>query len=145
MTAIQNIDISLIDTAPQIRTRIDAEGIRDLAASIEKHGLLQPILVRQLHDGPNLGKYEIIAGERRFRAAKLAGLDSVPVLVRDVSDQAAAAMALIGKLELLLVSTVSASTSGSSASSSSARVMARACRRTGGRARGPSRSATRCP
>ena len=53
----------------------------------------RPILVRKLADGPNAGKYEIIAGERRFRASKLAGLDSVPVLVRDVSDQAAAAMA----------------------------------------------------
>jgi ParB family chromosome partitioning protein len=56
-------------------------------------------LVRRLVSGPNDGKYEIIAGERRFRAAKLAGLDSVPVLVRDVPDEAAAAMALIENIQ----------------------------------------------
>jgi len=60
---------------------------------------MQPILVRRLVSGPNDGKYEIIAGERRFRAAKLAGLDSVPVLVRDVPDEAAAAMALIENIQ----------------------------------------------
>jgi ParB family chromosome partitioning protein len=60
---------------------------------------MQPILVRRLVSGPNDGKYEIIAGERRFRAAKLAGLDSVPVLVRDVPDEAVAAMALIENIQ----------------------------------------------
>jgi ParB family chromosome partitioning protein len=55
--------------------------------------------VRRLSSGANDGKYEIIAGERRFRAAKLAGLDSVPVLVRDVPDEAAAAMALIENIQ----------------------------------------------
>jgi ParB family chromosome partitioning protein len=60
---------------------------------------MQPILVRQLRDGPNAGKYEIIAGERRSRAAKLAGLDSVPVLVRDVPNESAAAMALIENIQ----------------------------------------------
>jgi ParB family chromosome partitioning protein len=55
--------------------------------------------VRMLSEGQNAGKYEIIAGERRFRAAKLAGLDSVPVLVRDVPDEAAAAMALIENIQ----------------------------------------------
>jgi len=55
--------------------------------------------VRQLKGGANQGKYEIIAGERRFRAARLAGLDSVPVLVRDVPDEAAAAMALIENIQ----------------------------------------------
>jgi ParB family chromosome partitioning protein len=60
---------------------------------------MQPILVRKLANGSNAGKYEIIAGERRFRAARLAGLDSVPVLVRDVPDEAAAAMALIENIQ----------------------------------------------
>jgi ParB family chromosome partitioning protein len=60
---------------------------------------MQPILVRQLHDGPNAGKYEIIAGERRSRAAKLAGLETVPVLVRNVPNEAAAAMALIENIQ----------------------------------------------
>jgi ParB family chromosome partitioning protein len=60
---------------------------------------MQPILVRQLKDGEHAGKYEIIAGERRFRASKLAGLESVPVLVRDVPNEAAAAMALIENIQ----------------------------------------------
>jgi ParB family chromosome partitioning protein len=60
---------------------------------------MQPILVRMVHAGANAGKYEIIAGERRFRAAKLAGLSEVPVLVRDVPDQTAAAMALIENMQ----------------------------------------------
>ena len=62
-------------------------------------GIMQPILVRQLKDGDNQGKYEIIAGERRFRAARLAGLDSIPVLVRDVPNESAAAMALIENMQ----------------------------------------------
>jgi ParB family transcriptional regulator, chromosome partitioning protein len=60
---------------------------------------MQPILVRRLKSGDNQGKFEIIAGERRFRAARLAGLDEVPVLVRDVPDEAAAAMALIENIQ----------------------------------------------
>ena len=60
---------------------------------------MQPILVRKLAQGENAGKYEIIAGERRYRAARLAGLDSVPVLVRDVPNEAAAAMALIENIQ----------------------------------------------
>jgi ParB family chromosome partitioning protein len=83
----------------QPRTRMDEGALYELAESIKVQGILQPILVRRLHDGVNLGKYEIIAGERRFRAAKLAGLDSVPVLVRDVPNEAAAAMALIENIQ----------------------------------------------
>jgi ParB family chromosome partitioning protein len=83
----------------QPRTRMDEGALYELAESIKVQGILQPILVRRLHDGANLGKYEIIAGERRFRAAKLAGLDSVPVLVRDVPNEAAAAMALIENIQ----------------------------------------------
>ena len=98
----QPASLLLADMLPgtyQPRTRMDEGALYELAESIKAQGILQPILVRQLQDGPNQGKYEIIAGERRFRAAKLAGLDSVPVLVRDVSNEAAAAMALIENIQ----------------------------------------------
>ena len=83
----------------QPRTRMDEGALYELAESIKAQGIMQPILVRKLTDGPNAGKHEIIAGERRFRAAKLAGLDSVPVLVRDVPNESAAAMALIENIQ----------------------------------------------
>ena len=83
----------------QPRTRMDEGALYELAESIKAQGIMQPILVRQLGAGSNAGKYEIIAGERRFRAARLAGIDRVPVLVRNVSDQAAAAMALIENMQ----------------------------------------------
>jgi ParB family chromosome partitioning protein len=83
----------------QPRTRMDEGALYELAESIKAQGVMQPILVRQLADGPNAGKYEIIAGERRFRASKLAGLTEVPVLVRDVPNEAAAAMALIENMQ----------------------------------------------
>jgi ParB family chromosome partitioning protein len=83
----------------QPRTRMDEGALYELAESIKVQGIMQPILVRQLHEGPNAGKYEIIAGERRSRAAKLAGLDTVPVLVRDVPNESAAAMALIENIQ----------------------------------------------
>ncbi|TKC83554.1 ParB/RepB/Spo0J family partition protein [Trinickia terrae] len=79
----------------QPRTRMDEGALQELAASIRAQGLMQPILVRPV----SAEKYEIIAGERRFRAAHLAGLDEVPVLVKDVPDQAAAAMALIENIQ----------------------------------------------
>ena len=94
--------LRLTDMVPgqyQPRTRMDEGALYELAESIKSQGILQPILVRQLASGDNQGKYEIVAGERRFRAAKLAGLDSVPVLVRDVPDEAAAAMALIENIQ----------------------------------------------
>src|SRR6187402_685294 len=83
----------------QPRTRMDEGALYELAESIKAQGIMQPILVRRLDPGANSGKYEIIAGERRFRAAKLAGLDSVPVLVRDVPNEAAAAMSLIENIQ----------------------------------------------
>ncbi len=83
----------------QPRTRMDEGALYELAESIKAQGIMQPILVRGLNHGANDGKYEIIAGERRFRAAKIAGLDSVPVLVRDVPDESAAAMALIENIQ----------------------------------------------
>ena len=83
----------------QPRTRMDEGALYELAESIKAQGIMQPILVRRLTDGENTGKYEIIAGERRFRAAALAGLSRVPVLVRDVPNEAAAAMALIENIQ----------------------------------------------
>ncbi|MBP8148747.1 MAG: ParB/RepB/Spo0J family partition protein [Limnohabitans sp.] len=83
----------------QPRTRMDEGALYELAESIKVQGIMQPILVRQLTEGDNAGKYEIIAGERRFRASRLAGLESVPVLVRDVPNEAAAAMALIENIQ----------------------------------------------
>jgi len=79
----------------QPRTRMDEGSLYELAESIKGQGIMQPILVRPV-DG---GRYEIIAGERRFRAAKLAGLDSVPVLVKPVPDEAAAVMGLIENIQ----------------------------------------------
>lgn len=86
----------------QPRTRMDEGALYELAESIKAQGIMQPILVRRLDPEQAAAKnasYEIIAGERRFRAAKLAGLDSVPVLVRDVPNEAAAAMSLIENIQ----------------------------------------------
>ncbi len=84
----------------QPRTRMDEGSLNELAASIKTQGIMQPILVRPVGTGSNgATSYEIIAGERRFRAAQIAGLDNVPVLVRDVDDTAAAAMALIENIQ----------------------------------------------
>ena len=92
----------------QPRTHMDEGALYELAESIKAQGIMQPLLVRQLSSEqaqalqPARGAkplYEIIAGERRFRAARLAGLDAVPVLVRNVPDQAAAAMALIENMQ----------------------------------------------
>ena len=94
--------LALTDLVPgryQPRTHMDEGALYELAESIKAQGIMQPILVRRLADGEHAGQYEIIAGERRFRAAKIAGLDSVPVLVRDVPDEAAAAMALIENMQ----------------------------------------------
>jgi len=79
----------------QPRTRMDEGSLYELAESIKAQGIMQPILVRPVGSG----RFEIIAGERRTRAAKLAGLDEVPVLVKDVPDEAAAAMALIENIQ----------------------------------------------
>ncbi|QOY94597.1 ParB/RepB/Spo0J family partition protein [Massilia sp. UMI-21] len=82
----------------QPRTRMDETSLSELAASIKTQGIMQPVLVRPLGEGAQV-PYEIIAGERRFRAAQMAGLDEIPVLVRDVDDQSAAAMALIENIQ----------------------------------------------
>lgn len=114
--------LRLSDMVPgtyQPRTRMDEGALYELAESIRAQGIMQPILVRRLEDAdgrervqrwceqqglevPERGArpvYEIIAGERRFRASRLAGLETVPVLVRDVPNEAAAAMALIENIQ----------------------------------------------
>jgi ParB family chromosome partitioning protein len=91
-------DLSVILLKPgkyQPRTNMGAESLQELAASIKVQGVIQPILVRQLSDE----SYEIIAGERRWRAAQIAGLSHVPVLVRSVPDKVALAMALIENIQ----------------------------------------------
>ena len=83
----------------QPRTRMDEAGLNELAESIKVQGVMQPVLVRRIGGGA-VDRFEIIAGERRVRAASLAGLERVPVLVRDVPDEAAAAMALIENMQI---------------------------------------------
>ena len=114
--------LSLSDLVPglyQPRTRMDEGALYELAESIRAQGIMQPILVRRLDEADGIRRlvewqqaqgltpvargarpvYEIIAGERRFRAARLAGLEAVPVLVRDVPNESAAAMALIENIQ----------------------------------------------
>src|SRR5258708_8598475 len=79
----------------QPRTRMDEQALNELAASIRAEGLMQPLLVRPW----GREQYELIAGERRWRAAQIAGLAEVPVLVREVADSAALAMALIENIQ----------------------------------------------
>lgn len=79
----------------QPRTKMDQEALAELASSIKSQGLMQPLLVRPVERD----RYELIAGERRWRAAQMAGLDEVPALVRDVPDEAALAMALIENIQ----------------------------------------------
>ena len=79
----------------QPRTQMDQESLNSLADSIRAQGIMQPILVREIADD----RYEIVAGERRWRASQLAGLEQVPVLVREIADEAALAMALIENIQ----------------------------------------------
>ncbi len=83
----------------QPRTRMDQESLDELAASIKAQGVMQPILVRAVDKTPGAERYEIVAGERRWRASQLAGLSEVPVLVRDIPDEQALAMALIEDIQ----------------------------------------------
>ncbi len=90
-----SVSVTLIDVNPgQPRKSFDSQGLAELADSISANGLLQPILVRKIED-----RYEIIAGERRFRASKLAGLNEIPVIVVDADDLTASKYALIENLQ----------------------------------------------
>lgn len=79
----------------QPRTHMDEGALADLAESIKAQGIVQPIVVREIGDG----RYEIIAGERRWRASQLAGLDKVPAVIRNIPDEAAIAVALIENIQ----------------------------------------------
>jgi ParB family chromosome partitioning protein len=94
--ALRHIAITQLDHNPfQPRRRIDPNAIEELAASIRANGILQPLVVRRSADG----RYQILAGERRWRAAQQCGLGEVPALVRDVNDQQMLELALIENLQ----------------------------------------------
>jgi ParB family chromosome partitioning protein len=93
---LREIPVDLIQRGKyQPRRDIEPESLQELADSIKAQGLMQPIVIRPISDK----RYEIIAGERRWRAAQLAGLGEIPALVRDVTDEAAIAMALIENIQ----------------------------------------------
>ena len=83
----------------QPRTHMDEASLAELAASIKIQGVMQPILARAIDSTPGAERYEIVAGERRWRAAQLAGLSEVPVLIRGIPDEQALAMALIENIQ----------------------------------------------
>ncbi len=83
----------------QPRTQMDEASLAELAASIKSQGVMQPILARAVENTPGAERYEIVAGERRWRAAQLAGLAEVPVLIRNIPDEQALAMALIENIQ----------------------------------------------
>lgn len=93
---LKNLPVDLIQ-AGKYQPRLDMrpESLEELAASIKAQGLMQPIVVRPISSN----KYEIIAGERRWRASQMAGLDSIPVIIKDVPDDTAIAMALIENIQ----------------------------------------------
>ena len=94
--ALRNLKISQLQPGKyQPRTRMDKESLAELAESIKTQGVMQPVLVRPVSPG----RYEIIAGERRWRAAQLAALSEVPALVREVPDEAVLAMSLIENIQ----------------------------------------------
>ena len=87
--------IDIVTNREQPRKNFDEEALNDLAKSISKHGVLQPILVRPLQDGT----YQIVAGERRWRASRIAGLTEIPAVVKEMSVEEAMAIALIENLQ----------------------------------------------
>ncbi|MCC6916601.1 ParB/RepB/Spo0J family partition protein [Nitrosomonas sp.] len=94
--SLQNLDVGLLQSGKyQPRTRMDESALHDLAESIKSQGIMQPVLVRPLM----AGGYEIIAGERRWRAAQLAGLEQIPAIVREVPDESALALSLIENIQ----------------------------------------------
>lgn len=92
---LRDVALELIHPSPfQPRTHFDEDALRSLADSIRAQGLIQPVVLRR-----RSGEYELIAGERRWRAAQLAGLQHIPAIVRDIDDHQAAALALIENLQ----------------------------------------------
>ena len=96
VTDVRRLRVDRVDPNPdQPRLTIDEDAIKDLAASIQEHGILQPILVRPRPDG----RFQLIAGERRWRAARIAGLTEVPAIVEEIDDEAALEIAIIENLQ----------------------------------------------
>ena len=97
---LQNIPLELLQRG-QYQPRVDMrqDTLQDLANSIKSQGVVQPIVARPLRKSGNSQKYEIIAGERRWRAAQMAGLAEIPAVIRDVPDDAAIAMSLIENIQ----------------------------------------------
>lgn len=85
----------IVPNRDQPRKQFDEEALADLSASIAQHGVLQPLLVRPMPDG----SYQLVAGERRWRASRMAGLTEVPVVIREMAEQEAAELALIENLQ----------------------------------------------
>ncbi|MEB3197216.1 MAG: ParB/RepB/Spo0J family partition protein [Candidatus Sericytochromatia bacterium] len=97
--APRQVRLSAMEPNPQQpRTHFDAAALEELAESIRSHGLLQPVIVRP-HPAGGHGRYEIVAGERRYHASKLAGLESIPVIIRSLDDSTARQVALIENLQ----------------------------------------------
>ncbi|MBK0063027.1 MULTISPECIES: ParB/RepB/Spo0J family partition protein [unclassified Acinetobacter] len=95
---LKQVDVNVLKRGEyQPRRFIQEQDLKELAASIEKHGVMQPIVIRPIDDEQY--PYEIIAGERRWRAAQLAGLKEIPAIVRDLNDQVAIALALIENIQ----------------------------------------------
>jgi ParB family transcriptional regulator, chromosome partitioning protein len=94
--SLRNIDINLLQSGKyQPRTNMDQASLTNLSESIKAQGIMQPILVRSLE----IGGYEIIAGERRWRAAQIAGLKHIPAIIREVPDESALALSLIENIQ----------------------------------------------
>lgn len=94
--SVSNIEISKIETNPfQPRTQFDEDALNELASSIKEHGIIQPITVRKL----GYDKYQLISGERRFRASQIAGLKSIPAYIRIANDQSMLEMALVENIQ----------------------------------------------
>ena len=93
--SVKEIDVNLIDTnSSQPRKSFDKEKLDELANSIKNHGIVQPIVVRRTGE-----RYTIVAGERRYRAARIAGLNKVPVVVKDMDDYQVMEVALIENIQ----------------------------------------------
>lgn len=97
---LEQISVEILQRGQyQPRQHIADEALKELSDSIKQHGVMQPIVIRKVSSDGEDAQYEIIAGERRWRAAKLAGLTHVPAIVRDMSDQVAIALALIENIQ----------------------------------------------
>ena len=95
--SLKMVDIDLVERGRyQPRIKIEQDALSELAESIKQHGVLQPVVVRRLGDG---NKYELIAGERRWRASQLAGLRSLPAIIKEIDDSDAMSIALIENIQ----------------------------------------------